>query len=80
MGPGRVNFVWLGSGWVGSAIHGLGLNLENFPQKCQIYQFFTLRIKKNLFGSESTRDEGGSASYLLRVKSKLGSGRVRAHL
>jgi len=29
--PGRVNFLWLGSGWVGSAIYGLGLNLENFP-------------------------------------------------
>jgi len=31
MGPGRVNFLWLGSGRVGSAIYGLGLNLENFP-------------------------------------------------
>jgi len=29
--PGRVNFLWLGSGQVRSAIYGLGLNLENFP-------------------------------------------------
>jgi len=36
--------------------------------------FFSLRVKKNLVGSESTRVEGRSASYLLRVKSKLGSG------
>jgi len=28
---GRVSFLWLGSGRVGSAIYGLGLNLENFP-------------------------------------------------
>jgi len=31
---------------VGSAIYGLGLNLENFPKKHQIFQFFTLRVKK----------------------------------
>jgi len=37
--------------------------------------------KKSLqVGSESTRVKAGSASYLLRVKSKPGSGRVRAHL
>jgi len=29
--PGGVNFLLLGSGWVGSAIFGLGLVLENFP-------------------------------------------------
>jgi len=35
---------------------------------------FSLWVKKNLFGSESTQVEAGSASYLLRVKSKLGLG------
>jgi len=50
-------------GRVGSAIYGLGLNLENFPKKCQIFQFFSLWVKKI--------SSGGSASYLLRVKSKL---------
>jgi len=34
---------------VGSAIHGLDLNLENFPQKCQIFNFFPFG-NKNLFG------------------------------
>jgi len=37
-------------GWVGLAIYGLGLNLENFPLRRQIFQFFSLRVKKNLFG------------------------------
>jgi len=42
----------------------------------KIFQFFSLQVKKNLFVLESTRIEGGSASYLLRVKSKLGSGPI----
>jgi len=29
--PDRVNFLWLRSGWVRSAIYGLALNLENLP-------------------------------------------------
>jgi len=33
---------------VGSAIFGLGLGLENFPTKSQIFQFFALWVKKNL--------------------------------
>jgi len=44
-------------------------------------KFFSLGSKKSLrVGSESTQVEGGLASYLLLVKSKLGSGRVRAHV
>jgi len=36
MGPGQkfltqVGSIFCDSGWVGSAIYGLGLNLENFP-------------------------------------------------
>jgi len=42
MGPGQF-FV----AQVGSAIYGLGLNLENFPQNIN----FFLRVKTNLFGS-----------------------------
>jgi len=38
--------IFSSSGWVGSAIYGLGLDLENFPQKCQIFQFFSLQVKK----------------------------------
>jgi len=44
---GRVNFLWLG---LGSAIYGLGLHLENFLLQPQIFQFFSLWVKKNLFG------------------------------
>jgi len=51
------------------------------PLKCQIFQFFPLGQKKSLrVGSKSTRVKGRSASWFLRVKSKLGSGWVRAHL
>jgi len=37
---GRVKFLLLGS--------GLGLDLEIFPLKSQIFQLFVLRVKKNL--------------------------------
>jgi len=37
--PGRVNFLLLGLGGVGSVIYGLGLNLENFPYNQQIFNF-----------------------------------------
>jgi len=62
-------------GRVGSAIYGLGLNLENFHLKMS--NFFPLGQKKSLrVRSKSTRVEGGLASSLLWVKSKLGSGPI----
>jgi len=61
--------------WFGFEIGKFPLITLNFSN------FYPLGKKKSLrVGSESTRVEGGSASYLLRVKSKLGSCRVRAHL
>jgi len=43
------------SGWVGSAIFGLGFGLENFPPKSQILQFFPFGEKKlPQVGSKST--------------------------
>jgi len=57
IGSGRVSHLWF------------GFEFGNFPQKHQIFEFFSLRA-----GSESTQVEGGSASYLLWLKSKLGSG------
>jgi len=78
--PGRVNFLWLGSGRVSHLLFGfefqkIPLEMSNFSN------FFPAGQKKLLqVGSESTRVKAGSASYLLRVKSKLRSGRVRAHL
>jgi len=53
VGSGRVRSIFCGSGQVGSVIYGLGLNLENFPWKCQIFQFFSLRV-----GSKSTWVKG----------------------
>jgi len=44
MGPGQK--IWPGSGRVGSAIYGLGLGLENFPKKHQIFQFLPFGSKK----------------------------------
>jgi len=32
--------------WARSAIFGLGMDLENFLQKRQIFQYFVLRVKK----------------------------------
>jgi len=49
--------------------------MSNFSIFCPSGQKKSLQV-----GSESTQVGGGSASYLLRVKSKLGSGLVRAHL
>jgi len=48
--PGRFRSIFCGLGRVGSAIYGSGLNLENFPKKCLIFQFFSLWVKKNRFG------------------------------
>jgi len=66
LGLGRVNFL-LGLGRIGSAIFGLGLGLENFSKKLQILYFWVKKI-------DSGWVKEGSASYLLRVKSMLGSG------
>jgi len=67
---GRVSHLWL------------GFEFGKFPLKMANFSiFFPLDQKKYLLvGSESTLVEGGSATYLLGVKSKLGSGWVRAHL
>jgi len=45
------------------------------PKNFKFFNFFPSGQKKSLWvGSESTRVKGGLASYLLRVKTKLGSG------
>jgi len=70
-----VGSIFCGSGQVGSAIYGLGLNFKISPKNIKFLNFFPSdQIKLLWVGSESTRVEAGSASYLLRVKSKLGSG------
>jgi len=56
-------------GWV-------GFEFGKFPLKMSNFLIFSLRGQKKSLqvGLESTRVKGGSASYLLRVKSKLGLG------
>jgi len=50
------------------------------PKNIKFFNFFLFGSKKYLRVRSEIRVEGGLASYLLRVKSKLKSGRVRAHL
>jgi len=51
------------------------------PKNVHFSIFFLFMSKKISLGRvKSTWVKGGSASYLLRVKSMLGLGRVRAHL
>jgi len=70
VGSGRVSHLWF------------GLEFGKFPLKMSNFSIFSPSGQKKLLqvGSERTRVKAGSASYLLRVKSKLGSGRVKAHL
>jgi len=65
--PDRVIFLWLGSSqpfmvWV----------WKIFPNYVKFSQHFSFVSKKSL--RVSTRVKSGLASYLLQVKSKLGSG------
>jgi len=68
VGSGRVSHLWF------------GLEFGKFPLKMSNFSIFYPSGQKKLLrvGSESTRVKAGSASYLLRVKSKLGSGRVES--
>jgi len=73
MGPGQKFLMRVGSGqpfmvWVWI--------WKISPKNVKFFNFFALRVKKKhcWVRSESTRGGGGLASYLLRVKSKLGSG------
>jgi len=64
VGSGRVSHLWF------------GFEFGKFPLKMSNFSIFLpFGSKKSLqVGSESTRVGGGSASYLLWVKSKLRSG------
>jgi len=86
MGPGQNFLTRVGSGqfFVARVRSGrvshlwFGIEFRKFPLKASNFSiFYPSGQKKSLqVGSESTRVKAGSASYLLRVKSKLGSGRV----
>jgi len=87
MGPGQNFLTWIGLGqfFVARARSGRvshpWLGFGKFLLKHQFFQFFTFGSKKSLWvRSERMQVKGGSSSYLLLVKSKLKSGRVKAHL
>jgi len=58
--PGQVGSIFGGSGLVSHL--WFGFEFRKFPLKTSDFSIFSLRVKKNLVGSESTRVEGGSAS------------------
>jgi len=70
----RSKFLWLGLGRVSHL--WFGFEFEKFPQKMSNFLIFFPSGQKNLFGSG--QKVPGLASYLLRLKSNLGSGRVRS--
>jgi len=44
--PSRVESIFCGSGWVGSDIYGLGLDLEIFPKNVKFFNFLLFGSKK----------------------------------
>jgi len=84
MGTGQKFLTWVGSGQFFVARVGSGQPFMVWariwkisPKNVKFFNFFPSGKKKSLrVGSESTRVRAGSASYLLRVKSKLGLGQV----
>jgi len=75
---GQFFVVRVGSGWVSHL--WFGFEIGKFPQKMSNFSIFFLSGQKKSLRvwKENTRIEDRSASYLLRVKSKLGSGQVRS--
>jgi len=64
-------------GWVGSPTSRSG----KFPPKIQKFSILNLGVKKShQVRSKNTWVKPGSATFLLRVRSMIGLGRVKAHL
>jgi len=72
MGSGQKFFTLVGSGQP----FMVGFEFGKFPLKRSNFQFFSLRVKKYIFGlgRKVPVSKARRASYLLRVKNKLGSG------
>jgi len=69
---GWVGSIFCGSSWVSHLWFGFGFGFGKFPLTMSNFSIFSLWVVK----SSSSWVKGGLASYLLRVKSILGSGRV----
>jgi len=69
--------LWLGSGWVSHL--WFGFSLENFPLKCQIFQFLPFG-SKNLYRLGRKVPGLKAGQPLIYCGAKVSSGRVRAHL
>jgi len=77
--PGLVGSIFCGSGQVGSGQPFMVWVWiwKISPRNVKFFIFFPSGQKKSLWvGLESTRVKAGLASYLLRVKSKIGSGPI----
>jgi len=70
VGSGQLFVVRVRSGWVSHL--WFGFEFQKFPLKTSNFSIFFPSDQKICFGSG--RKVSGLASYLLRVKSKLGSG------
>jgi len=72
MGPGRVNFLWLGLGRVSHL--WFGSEFGKFSLKRQIFHFFSLWVKKNLFGASRKVPRSKPGQPLIYCRSKVSSG------
>jgi len=77
--PGQVGSIFCGSGWVrsGQPFMVWVWIWKISPKKVKFFNF-SLRVKKNLFGSG--QKVPGSKVGLIYCRIKVSSGRVRAHL
>jgi len=90
MGPGQNFFTQVESGQFFVVQFGLGrvshlwfgFEFGKFPLKMSNFSTFVLQGKKDLFGScqKVSGSKARLASCLLQIKSKLGLGRITAHL
>jgi len=67
---GWVGSIFCGSSWVSHL--WFGFEFGKFPLKMSNFSIFSLRVKKNIFGS----GRSGLESYFLWAKSMLGSGPI----
>jgi len=73
---GPVNFLWLRSGRVRHL--WFGFEFGKFSLKCQIFQFFSFRVKKNIFELALKVPGSKAGRPLIYCSSKVSSGRIRA--